>query len=114
MGDKIDLCGVCDKRVKANSVLCIGCEKWVHKIYGGVKCALKKLEGTFKCKRCVNGVLNRVAEKDLNDGIERVKSYVYLEDKLNADGGCLSTVTARVRVGWMKFRDLSGVLCGRK
>lgn len=50
----------------------------------------------------------------LSDGIERVESFVYLGDKLNADGGCLSAVTARVRVGWMKFRELSGVLCGRK
>ena len=111
---RIDPCGVCDKRVKANSVLCIGCQKWVHKRCSGVKCALKKVEGTFKCKRCVNGVVNREAETGLNDGIERVESFVYLGDKLNAGGGCLSAVTARVRVGWMKFRDLSGVLCGRK
>ncbi len=44
----------------------------------------------------------------------RVESFVYLGDKLNAGGGCLSAITARVRVGWTKFRELSGVLCGRK
>jgi hypothetical protein len=49
----------------------------------------------------------------LNDGIERVESYVYLGDKLNAAGGCLSAVTSRVRVGWTKFRELHRVLCGR-
>ena len=112
---RIDPCGVCDKRVKANSVLCIGCQKWVHKRCSGVKGALKKVEGMFKCKRCVKGVINREeAKTGLSDGIERVESFVYLGDKLNADGGCLSAVTARVRVGWMKFRELSGVLCGRK
>ena len=80
-----------------------------------MKGALKKVEGMFKCKRCVNGVINREeAKTGLSDGIERVESFVYLGDKLNADGGCLSAVTARVRVGWMKFRELSGVLCGRK
>ena len=111
----IDPCGVCDKRVKANSVLCIRCQKWVHKRCSGVKGALKKVEGIFKCKRCVHGVNNREeAKTGLNDGIERVESFVYLGDKMNADGGCLSAVTARVRVGWMKFRELSGVLCGRK
>jgi hypothetical protein len=26
----------------------------------------------------------------------------------------LNAVTSRVRVGWMKFRELHGVLCGRK
>jgi hypothetical protein len=45
---RIDPCGVCDKRVKANSVLCIGCKKWVHKRCSGVKCVLKKVEGMFK------------------------------------------------------------------
>jgi hypothetical protein len=35
--------GVCDKRVKVNSVLCIGCKKWVHKRCSGVKGALKKV-----------------------------------------------------------------------
>ena len=79
-----------------------------------MKGALKKVEGTFKCKRCENGVTIREAETGLNDGIEKVKSFVYLGDKLNAGGGCLSAVTARVCVGWVKFRELSGMLCGRK
>lgn len=35
-------------------------------------------------------------------------------DKLNAEGGCSSAVTARVRVGWMKFKELTGVLCGER
>ena len=30
----------------------------------------------FKCKRFVNGMINRGAEKVLNDGIERVESFV--------------------------------------
>jgi hypothetical protein len=111
---RIDPCGLCDKRVKANSVLCIGCKKWVHKRCSGVKGALKKVEGTFKCKRCVSGAMNREAETGLNDGIERVESYVYLGNKLNAGGEYLNAVTSRVRVGWMKFRELHGVLCGRK
>jgi hypothetical protein len=111
---RIDPCGVCDKRVKANSMLCIGCKKWVHKRCSGVKGVLKKVEGTFKCKRCVSGAMNREAETGLNDGIERVESYVYLGNKLNAGGGYLNAVTSRVHVGWMKFRELHGVLCGRK
>lgn len=111
---RIDPCGVCGKRVKANSVLCIGCQKWVHKRCSGVRGALKKVEGMFKCRRCVSGVIDMEAQLGLNDGIERVESFVYLGDKLNAGGGCLSAVMARVRVGWMKFRELSGVLCGRK
>jgi hypothetical protein len=47
---RIDPCGVCDKRVKANYVLCIGYNKWVHKRYIGVKRVPKKVDGTFPCK----------------------------------------------------------------
>ena len=34
---KVDPCGVCDKRVKTNSILCVLCNKWVHKRCSGVK-----------------------------------------------------------------------------
>ena len=57
MISKIDPCGVCDKRVKRNSVLYSGCRKWLHKRCSGVKGALKRVEGTFICKTCVNGVM---------------------------------------------------------
>ena len=110
---KVDPCGVCDKRVGGHSVLCVGCSKWVHKRCSGVKGSLKKVEGVFRCKICVQGHTEEVVES-MNNGVERVESFVYLGDKLNAAGGCLSAVTARVRAGWKKFRELGGVLCGKK
>ena len=79
--------------------MCVGCSKWVHKMCSGVKGALKKVEGVFRCKRCVRGVVLAEGVGGMNDGIERVESFVYLGDKLNAGGGCSSAVTARVRVG---------------
>ena len=27
---KIDPCGICGKRIMANSVLCVKCGKWIH------------------------------------------------------------------------------------
>ena len=36
---KVDPCGVCDRRLKANSVLCVGCSKKCS----GVKGSLKKV-----------------------------------------------------------------------
>ena len=50
----------------------------------------------------------------MKGGVEKVDSFVYSGNKLNAGGGCLSTVAARLRVSWMKFRALSAVFCGRK
>ena len=112
---KVDPCGVCDKRVKANSILCVVCHKWVHKRCSGVKGSLQKVAGIFQCKRCTGGGADVIAEEYcVIDGIGRVASFVYLGDELDAGGGCLNAVTARVRVGWKKFRELSAVLCGRK
>ena len=33
---------------------------------------------------------------------------------IQRDGGCDLAVRERVRKGWMKFRELSGILCNRK
>ena len=44
-------------------------------------------------------------------GVERVESFVYLGDCLDAAVVCRSAVTARVRADWNKFRELSGILC---
>ena len=48
------------------------------------------------------------------DGVERVNGFCYLGDRLNASGGCESAVTARTRLGWVKFRECGELLCGRR
>ena len=40
----------------------------------------------------------------LCDEVETVNGLWYLEDRLNASGGCEAAVTARVRIGWIRFR----------
>ena len=44
---------------------------------------------------------------------ECVKSFCYLGDDLDGDGGADLTVTARIRNGWMKFRELLPFLTSR-
>ena len=34
---KVDTCGICSLRVKANSVLCLQCGKWIHGRCAGMK-----------------------------------------------------------------------------
>ena len=34
---KVDPCGVCSLRVKANSVLCLLCGEWIHSRRAGMK-----------------------------------------------------------------------------
>ena len=48
--------------------------------------------------------------ESMDDGREKVRSFVYLGDTLNARGRCLNAATARICVGWKKFKELSGVL----
>ena len=110
---RMDPCGVCDRRVGANSILCKGCNKWVHKRCSGVKGALARVVESFRCRRCLRGIAQAMLEAGMTSGIEKVGRFVYVGDKLNSDGGCLSAVTTRVRVGCMKLKELSGVLCGR-
>ena len=86
---KVDPCGVCDKREKANSILCVVCNKWVHKRCSGVKGGLQKFAGTFQCKRFTGGAADVIAEEYcVIEGIGRVASFVYLGDELDSGGGC--------------------------
>ena len=80
---------------------------------------MKKVSSSFAqqfiCRRC----------EDIEDGkeepvevlceeLETVKGFRYLEDRLNAGGGCKTAATARVRIGWMKFRECGELLLGRR
>jgi len=117
----IDPCAICGKRVGRNSIRCNKCRFWVHGKCSDVKGSLLKVEKTFVCKSCERPVEARQSDKEGSDdahtylnGIERVQSFCYLGDVLQSDGGCDIAVTERVRKGWFKFRELSGVLCNKR
>ena len=56
-------CGVCRKGVESNSILCVECLRWVHKRCSGIKGKLKS-NVDFCCRRCLEGVLFRIAERE--------------------------------------------------
>ena len=69
----------------------------------------------FVCRRCTD--VEDSTEKPVEmlcDEVETVKGFCYLEDKLNASGGCETAVISRVRIGWMKFRECEELLRGRR
>ena len=43
-----------------------------------------------------------------------VNGFCYLGDRLNASGGCEAAVTARARLGWVKFRECGELLHGKR
>ena len=42
--------------------------------------------------------------------VETVNRFCYLEGRLNSSGGCEAAVTARVRIGWVRFREYGELL----
>ena len=49
---EVDPCGICGKRVFANSVLCVKCVKWVHGRCAKVMRVTPSLGRYFVCGRC--------------------------------------------------------------
>ena len=61
---------------------------------------LSQVADGFSCRRC-DGTIQEV---DLaEDLMVDVKSFCYLGDTLDGDGGADLVATARIRNGWMKF-----------
>ena len=102
-------CGVCGKGV---------CKKWIHKRCSGVRGDLSRVADGFRCRRC-DGTIQEVdlAEDLMVDGetyeCVNFKSFCYLGDTLDGDGGADLAATARIRNGWMKFRELLPFLTSR-
>ena len=69
---------------------------------------LSRVADGFRCRRC-DGTIPKadLADDLMVDGVTYgcVKSVCYL-DTLDGDGGAALAVTARIRNGWMKFREI--------
>ena len=42
--------------------------------------------------------------------METVNGFCYLWDEQNSSGGCEAAVTARIRIGWVRFRECGELL----
>ena len=112
---KIDPYGICGKRVMVNSVLCVKCGKWIHGKCAKVKRVTPRLGRDFVCGRCkkhANGLVGLVEE--LCEEVETVKSFFYLGDRVNASDGCEAAMTARARIGWVKFKECGELLNSKR
>ena len=67
------------------------------------------------CRKCKGNIEETVGkEVKLCDEVETVREFTYLGDRVSAGGGCEAAVTARMRCGWVKFRECGELLCGRR
>ena len=69
---------------------------------------LSREDDGFRCRRC-DGTIQEanLSEDQMVDGetYACVKSFCYLGDTLDGDGGADLAATARIRNGWMKFQE---------
>ena len=71
----------------------------------------------FVCELCFDAEERMVEpgeEISFFDQVDFVKSFCYLRDRLNASCGSEEVITARTRIGWIKFREYRELLYGRK
>ena len=61
-----------------------------------------------RCKKQVDGLVEPVEE--LCEEVEMVRGFCYLGDRVNASGSCEAVVTARARIGWVKFKECKELL----
>ena len=103
---KIDPCVLCGKMVGSNAVCCTHYMKWIHGRCTKMKKVTCSFARHFVCKRCTDvGDGTDESVEVLCDEVENVNGFCYLEDNLNASGGCETAVTSRVRHTVWKFEE---------
>ena len=111
---KVSPCAKDSKKVMANSAMCTKCGKWAHGRCIKIKRMTSTLAKGFVCDLCVNTmekIVEAGEELSFFDQVDFVKSFCYLGDRLNGESE--AAITARMRIGWMKFRECGELLYGR-
>ena len=95
----------------SNAVLCTMYKKWIHARCAQTKKVSFSFAQQFICRGCEDiGDGKEEPVEVLCDEVETVKGFCYLGDRLKASGGCELAVTARERIGWMKFKECGELL----
>ena len=104
-------CGVCWEGVRANSILCLRCKKWVHKSCLSIRESLRNCKD-FICKTCWT-----IAEADhpfpICITIETVIEFCYLGDIIGQAGGSNDIVAVCIWSTWKVFHELLCILTNR-
>ena len=99
-------CGVCQTGVGSNAIFCVGCKRWVHMKYSGIKGPLRP---EFRCARCL-GTARAIDEREdaeVEVGNDKQSSAL---DMLSAEGGCELAAITRCNRVWGKLRQLLPLL----
>ena len=89
--------------------------KWIHERCAKIRRVTLDLAKHFVCAQCTKA--KKTCQESVGkpcDEVEMVNGFCYLGDRLNASGGCEMAVTARTRLGWVKFRECGELLRGKQ
>jgi hypothetical protein len=107
-------CAVCKKGVGSSSIQCTQCKAWVHRRCSGELGPLSKVK-SFVCSICSGQKKGKqTADKSFklehDTMLEKVTSFSYLGDKIQANGGAHEAVRNRIRTAWTKWREVAPLL----
>ena len=112
-------CSVCLKGVGVNSIRYTQCIQWVHARCSRVKGSLKNVE-SFICRRCKEELYETRQVNSQVNGLhigsheyEIIGKFCYLGDILSQEDGYEYAILKKIQTGWLKFRELSGLLIGK-
>ena len=99
----------------ANSVLCTKCGNWINGKCSKIKRATARLAKHFVCLKW-KGIMEEIVDsiKTLCNEVETVNGFCYFGDRLHSSGGCEAAVTARVKIGWVRFKESRELLLGNR
>ena len=60
----------------------------------------------------MEGMLDMIEK--LYDEVKTVNEFCCLGDRLSSNGGCEAAVTARIKIGWIRFRKCGELLLGNR
>ena len=94
-----------------NSVLCTKYGNWINGRCIKIKRVTARLTMHFICSKC-KGIMEGTMDliEKLCDEVKTVNRLCYLGN----NGGCEAAVTARVRIGWVRFRECGELLLGNR
>ena len=102
-------CAVCKKGVGSSSVQCRKCTVWVHRRCSGVTGALNKVAESFVCSICsgqkTNKIITQYTDLERDVKLEKVSTFTYLGDKIQANGGAHEAVRNRIKTAWSVARS---------
>ena len=61
---KVDPCGVCCLGIKANSVLCLQCSKWIHGIGARMRRVTQTFSRNFAWRKCEGNIGEAVEQEE--------------------------------------------------